>query len=356
MIPQENAHLRYACQMVLPGFNVEAQQKLANAKVLLVGAGGLGCPAAQYLTAAGIGSITIVDDDVISAGNLHRQILYAQHEIGRYKATIAAEKLQLQNPFITITAIVERVGADNVMELVRHCDIVVDGTDNFDTRYLLNDACYLLQKPLVYGAIYQYEGQVAVWNIATDDGKRTPHYRDVFPSVDATMVPNCAEGGVLPTIAGIIGCMQANEVIKYITGIGEILAAKLLILDVQTLQSRIIQLQPTSHTVVTALQKPITAPEINIATYKANITQYFLVDIRTSAERAVEHMGGVHLPMENLKANPQLLDQQKPVLLYCASGKRSYELVKILQQVISPQLYSLKGGMKAWMEAKTELP
>jgi molybdopterin/thiamine biosynthesis adenylyltransferase len=223
--------LRYSCQIALPGFNETAQLRLQQAKVLIVGAGGLGCPAALYLASAGVGTLSIVDFDSVSISNLHRQILYTPSDVGLKKAIVAADKLQQQNPGIKVTGYDIKIISTNVLEILGQYDIVVDGTDNFDTRYLLNDACVLTGKPIVYGAIYQFEGQLAVWNVSNDDGSRGPNYRDLFPQVDATQIPNCADGGVIPTLAGIIGCMQANEVIKYITKTGDLLAGKVMVFD-----------------------------------------------------------------------------------------------------------------------------
>lgn len=345
--------LRYSCQLNLPGFDEEVQKKLLAAKVLIIGAGGLGCPAAQYLAATGIGTLAIADDDTVSIGNLHRQILYTPAEVGKKKVLIATEKLQQQNPQINIIAIETRINSDNALDIIKDFDIVLDGTDNFETRYLINDACVLLNKPLVYGAIYQYEGQVAVWNIANEDGTRTPNYRDVFPEVDAAQIPNCAEGGVIPTLAGIIGCMQANEVIKYITGIGEILAAKILIFDAQTLQSRIIKIGNTSKTNITSVQSSSNVPVISIETLKHALHKniYHLIDVRTIEERNQINIGGQHIPIIELPGQLHNIEANKPIIFYCASGKRSAEAVKIIKKIKpSAEAYSLDGGMKSWME------
>lgn len=343
--------LRYSCQINLPGFDETTQQKLQNAKVLIVGAGGLGCPAAQYLAAAGIGTLAIADDDTVSIGNLHRQILYTPAEVGKKKVLIATEKLQQQNPQINIIAIEQRITSDNAMAILKGFDIILDGTDNFDTRYLLNDACVLLNKPLVYGAIYQYEGQVGVWNIANEDGTRTPNYRDVFPDVDGAQIPNCAEGGVLPTLAGITGCMQANEVIKYITGIGELLAGKILMLDAQTLQSRIIKIGAVSKTNITHITATFIVPTVSISEFKNNQHVYELIDVRTEEERSKFNIGGKHIPLNTFEEDGILFETNKPVLFYCASGKRSAEAVKkIKDKNKDAGVYSLEGGMKAWIE------
>lgn len=345
--------LRYSCQINLPGFEEAAQQKLKDAKVLVVGAGGLGCPSAQYLAAAGIGNLTIADDDTVSIGNLHRQILYTPAEVSLKKAVLAAQKLQQQNPQIKVTALDTRINSENALDILRDFDIILDGTDNFDTRYLLNDACVLLNKPLIYGAIYQYEGQVAVWNVLNEDGTRTPNYRDVFPEVDAAQIPNCAEGGVIPTLAGIVGCMQANEAIKYITGIGEILAGKILMFDAQTMQSRVIKIGTVSKTKITEIHKTEIVPVISIKEFQKNIDQniYELIDVRTLEERNDFNIGGLNIPVAILEKELQKIKTDKPIVFYCASGKRSAEAVKMLKKV-SPlaKAYSLDGGMKAWKE------
>ena len=202
---------RYKCQLALPGFGIENQQKLQDAKVLVVGAGGLGCPAALYLAASGIGTIGIADFDVVSVSNLHRQILYSAADVGLLKAEIACQRLRQQNPQITLTPITQKITHANAIQFISEYDIVVDGTDNFETKYLLNDACVLSGKPMVYAAIYQYEGQVSVLNALNSDGSRSPNYRDLYPSVNASQIPGCAEGGVMPSIAGITGILQANE-------------------------------------------------------------------------------------------------------------------------------------------------
>jgi sulfur-carrier protein adenylyltransferase/sulfurtransferase len=345
--------LRYSCQLSLPGFTEATQQRLQNAKVLIVGAGGLGCPSAQYLVAAGVGTIGIADDDVVSIGNLHRQILYTPAEVGKKKAIIASQKLQQQNPQIKIIPITERVTTENAMELIQQYEIVVDGTDNFDTRYLLNDVCVLQNKPVVYGAIYQYEGQVSVWNIVNEDGTRSPNYRDVFPEVDGSQIPNCAEGGVIPTLAGIIGCMQANEVIKYITQTGELLAGKILILDAESLQSRIIRLAHTTKTNITRIPETFNVPIISIHELRRNIERniYELVDVRSDEEREQFHIGGEHVPITKLKETSLNISNSKATVFYCASGKRSAEAVKqIKKQNPDANVFSLEGGMKAWLE------
>jgi molybdopterin/thiamine biosynthesis adenylyltransferase/rhodanese-related sulfurtransferase len=343
--------LRYTCQIALPGFSESAQRLLQQAKVLVVGAGGLGCPAAQYMAAAGIGTLGIADFDTVSISNLHRQVLYTPADAGKKKAVVASAQLQKQNPDIKVVAHDVSITSTNVLDIIAGYDIIVDGTDNFDTRYLLNDAAVITGKPLVYGAIYQFEGQVAVWNVINDHGEKTSNYRDLFPDVDASQIPNCADGGVIPTLAGIIGCMQANEVIKYITKTGELLAGKVLVFDAQTLQSRIIKIGDVTGTHITGLAETVIVPTISVAELKIGIKEHSLelVDIRTKSEREEFNIGGKHIPLDKLYPYIETLPVNVKTVLYCASGKRSGEAVKIIKQKIpNANVFSLEGGLKAW--------
>jgi molybdopterin/thiamine biosynthesis adenylyltransferase/rhodanese-related sulfurtransferase len=344
---------RYSCQVALPGFGEAAQQLLQQAKVLIAGAGGLGCPAAQYLAAAGIGTLGIADYDTISTSNLHRQILYTPADVGLKKAVVAANRLRQQNPPINIVTHDVEITSLNVIDIICHYDIIIDATDNFDTRYLLNDAAVLAGKPIVYGAIYQFEGQVAVWNVINKDGTRSPNYRDLFPQVDATQIPNCADGGVIPTLVGIIGCMQANEVIKYITKTGEMLAGKVLIFDALTMKSQIIKLGNTTKTNITTLVETVAIPTMSVNEVKKGLADNTLelVDIRTDQERDDIDIGGVHIEADELEDNLAYLNSGKTKVLYCSSGKRSGEAVKTIKQLLpNTQLFSLDGGLKAWFE------
>ncbi|MBS1689213.1 MAG: HesA/MoeB/ThiF family protein [Bacteroidetes bacterium] len=345
--------LRYSCQMALPDFSIAVQQKLLQAKVLIVGMGGLGCPAAQYLAAAGIGTLGLVDDDIVSISNLHRQVLYTPADAGQKKALIAARKLQQQNPQISIAALDLRLSSENAVSLMAAYDIIIDATDNIETKYLLNDACYLTGKSLVYGAIYQYEGHLAVWNATNTDGSRTPNYRDLFPNIDAAQLPNCADGGVIPTLAGIIGCMQANEVIKFVSGTGELLSGRLLILDAQTLQSRIIKLGIVTKIEITELTQTTHTSTISATQLKKELEQniYHLVDVRTVAEHTTFNIGGINIPLQELEAQLTKLNSDTTIILYCSSGKRSTEAVKLIQK-LAPELsvLSLEGGLNAWQQ------
>lgn len=351
----DNDLLRYSCQIALPGFSEAMQQRLQQAKVLIVGAGGLGCPAAQYLASSGVGTLGIADYDTVSISNLHRQILFTPVDVGQKKALIACDRLQQQNPQIKLVAHDIKITSSNVMDIIKGYDIIVDGTDNFDTRYLLNDAAFLSEKPVVYGAIYQFEGQLAVWNINNVDGTKSPNYRDLFPTVDATQIPNCADGGVIPTLAGIIGCMQANEVIKYITQTGEVLAGKVLVFDAQTLRSHIIKIGQVTQTSITQLIESVDMPVMSVAHVKKGLADGVieLVDIRTDQERDVIDIGGEHFETDELEDNLSYLDNGKTKVLYCSSGKRSGEAVKAIQSKLKQtKIFSLDGGLKAWFEAE----
>jgi molybdopterin/thiamine biosynthesis adenylyltransferase/rhodanese-related sulfurtransferase len=342
---------RYSCQIALPGFSEAAQQLLQQAKVLIVGAGGLGCPAAQYLTAAGVGTIGIADFDTVSISNLHRQILYTPADVGQKKSVIACLKLQQQNPGISLVPHDIKITSDNVMDIIDQYDIVVDGADNFETRYLLNDACVIAGKPVVYGAIYQFEGQAAVWNIINADGSISPNYRDLFPEVDATQIPNCADGGVIPTLAGIIGCIQANEVIKYITQTGELLAGKVMVFDALSLQSRVIKIGKTTKTNITQITKTIEVLTLSVADVKKGLADHTLelVDIRTDQERDEIDIGGTHFEADEINENMDYLTNPIVKVLYCSTGKRSGEAVKqIKQKAPNAKVYSLEGGLQAW--------
>jgi molybdopterin/thiamine biosynthesis adenylyltransferase/rhodanese-related sulfurtransferase len=352
----QNEWLRYSCQLALPGFGKEVQLKLQNAKVLIVGAGGLGCPAAQYLTATGIGTIAIADYDIISISNLHRQILYTPGEVGLLKAEIACKKLRGQNPGIDILPLTEKISAENVLSIIEDYDIVIDCTDNFETKYLLNDACVIKQKPLVYAAIYQYEGQLSVLNVFNNDGTYSPNYRDLFPNVHAAEIPNCADGGVIPTIAGIIGCMQANEAIKYISGSGDLLAGKILMMDAGNLESRIIKTGRVTKTTIDKLPETIPVVLISVGELKKSLdkNKFELIDVRSVEERSNYNIGGKHIPLNEMATILFENEMDKPIIFYCETGRRSAEAVKIVSKKFPDgHFFSLDGGLKAWK--KTEI-
>lgn len=342
---------RYSCQLSLPGFGREAQELLKQARVLIVGVGGLGCPAAMYLVSAGVGTIGLADDDVISVSNLHRQVLYNEAEVGQKKVIVAAERLSKQNLGIAIEIHPIRVDINNVAELISGYDLVVDATDNFDTHYLLNDACVMGGKVLVHGAIYQYEGHAAVWNVVNKDGTRSPNYRDVFPEVNAMQIPDCSDGGVLPTIAGIIGCVQANEAIKVITKQGEVLAGRMLIFDAQSMQSRTINIGQATKKNITALGEDTMTMTISKDSLKEILgnEELQLIDVRTVEEHTLFNIGGINLPVHDLENSKALLQADKEIIFYCTSGKRSMQAAKWLQeQMPEIKVRSLAGGINDW--------
>ncbi|MDQ0781278.1 HesA/MoeB/ThiF family protein [Chryseobacterium sp. W4I1] len=335
---------RYHCQMALPGFGISSQELLNDAKILIVGMGGLGCPSAQYLVSSGIGTIGLADDDTVSESNLHRQILYAPEDIGKSKVDIATKKLKQQNPSVKIIPFNFRVTSDNVMDLISDFDLIIEGTDNFETKCLLNDACVLSGKPLVYGAIYQYEGQVSIWNVKQKDGSFSPNYRDVFPDAENVQVPNCAEGGVIPTLAGIVGCMQANEAIKYFTNPEDSLAGKLWMMNVLNGRTQIIKLRKTSVQ-ITGL-----AQTVQVITFEKLMQEkgnFEIIDVRTPEEHLHFNIGGINIPVEELQDHLDYISGcSRPVLVYCQSGKRSAETVRKIKKAFpEKEIFSLKDGI-----------
>jgi adenylyltransferase/sulfurtransferase len=340
---------RYHCQMVLPGFGESTQERLKKGRVLIVGVGGLGCPSAQYLASAGIGRIGLADDDLVSERNLHRQILFSPDDVGLPKVEVAAGKLRAQNPDIEIIPYKIRVTSSNVMELIRDFDLVIEGTDNFETKYLLNDACVIAGKPLVYGAIYQYEGQMAIWNVLQQDGSFSPNYRDVFPDAESAEVPDCSDGGVIPTLAGIVGCMQANEAIKFLSGSDAVLVGKLWMIDLQQGITRAIKLKKSSAVKIDTLTGTI--PTIDIRDLR-NMHAYQLIDVRGRGEHEAFNIGGCNIPLDELGNRLEDLAVGGPIICYCSSGKRSVTAARmILKKCPDACVYSLSRGIAEVREA-----
>ena len=355
---------RYSRQINLKGFGEGRQSKLLAAKVLVIGAGGLGCPVLQYLCAAGIGEIGIADADLVSLSNLQRQVLYSIDDIGLPKAVQAAIRLQRLNPDCVIHTHVLRADALNALELIRYYDVIVDGTDNFPSRYLINDACVLLDKPLVYASVFQYEGQVAVFNVADAAGVKT-NYRDLFATPpSATDAPDCNESGVLGVLPGIIGLMQAGEVIKLITGIGKPLINQLLTWSVLTASAYTIKLQenPEAKHLIPADQTAfrntdyewlcsteITGVEQIGASSFAQLTteqDIMFIDVREAGEQPEAHFPHLQIPLSRFKEN-LLSIQKNRVVLFCQSGKRSLQAAQIIRESFgeSKKIYSLTGGI-----------
>lgn len=362
---------RYSRQIILSEIGIKGQQKLKNAKVLVVGAGGLGCPALQYLAAAGVGNIGIADSDKVDETNLHRQILFATDDIGKNKAAVAKNKLQKLNSNIRFIVHSLRLTSLNALDVLENYDLVIDGSDNFPTRYLVNDACVMLNKPLVFGSIFKFEGQVSVFNY--QDG---PTYRCLFPEPPADS-PNCDEIGVLGVLPGIIGTLMANEAMKIILGIGKVLSGKLFVIDALNFQTQLISfeknpknlkitelidyenfcaspLNPLSHRergkgagVVRGEVK-----EISVAELKKLIDEkkdFQLIDVREEWEYRTANIHGKNIPLGTLEKNIDKISKQKPVILHCKEGGRSKRAVQLLQQKYGfTNLRNLSGGIDAW--------
>ena len=362
---------RYHRQMILKDFGEAGQQKLLQAKVLVIGAGGLGCPALQYLTAAGIGAIGIVDDDVVALSNLHRQVLYSVNDIDFPKAEKAAEKLQQLNPEISIVVYSERLTTQNALSIMKAYDVIIDGTDNFATRYMINDACVLLQKPLVYGAVSQYEGQVAIFNYKKDDLDEGVNYRDLFPNPPKDdEVLNCAEAGVLGILPGIIGTMQANETIKLITGIGKPLINRMLTFNALTNQTYEIELfaRPETRSLIPENDEAFKETDYdwlcNSLTQQYEIDNAFFDDLLATGNvdvidvREVDEMPAIdeftyqQIPLNKLMESNSLI-QSDTVVIICQSGVRSLQSAKQLSAIYgtSKKIFSLKGGIIQWKKA-----
>ena len=340
---------RYARHLILPEIGLEGQQKLNRAKVLVIGAGGLGCPVLLYLTAAGIGTIGVIDFDKVDESNLQRQILYNTEDIGKYKANVAKEKLAKQNSFVNIISHVLQLTSINALEIISQYDIVVDGSDNFATRYLVNDACVILNKILVFGSIYKFDGQASVFNY-----KAGPTYRCLYPEppIDGEMA-NCAEVGVIGVLPGIVGTLQANEVIKIITEIGDVLSGKLLTFDALTMQFNTfdISLNPEHKNIYNLIDydsfcgitKEISADELK---EKIKLKQDFqLIDVREENEYQLKNIGGLLIPLNTLQNNLHKINKEKEVIVHCASGMRSKKAIAIFKENGFTNVYNLKNGL-----------
>ncbi len=357
---------RYARHIAIPEFGLEGQKKLKAAKVLVVGAGGLGSPVLLYLAAAGVGTIGIIDFDLVDDSNLQRQVLYTIADVGLSKAATAKKKLAALNPFIKINVYQEAYTTENALRIIENYDIVADGTDNFPTRYLTNDACVLANKVNVYASIFRFEGQVSVFNYLDKNGERGPNYRDLFPSPPPPgQVPNCAEGGVLGVLPGIIGSMQANEVIKIITGVGEPLSGRLFLFDAASFTTRILKVKKRKETSITELinyeQFCGIVPKSNTETMVQEITvsqlkqwqdeekDFQLIDVRKQFEWDIANLNAELIILDTLPNNVEKIAKDKPVVIHCRSGARSANAIRFLQENYGyTNLYNLKGGILAW--------
>ena len=369
---------RYARHLILPEVGVEGQQKLKAARVLCVGAGGLGSPLALYLAAAGVGTLGLVDFDVVDASNLQRQILHTTRDVGRKKLDSAEEKLAALNPAVHVVKHETMLSSANALEILKDYDIVADGTDNFPTRYLVNDACVLLGKPNVYGSVFRFEGQASVF--ATREG---PCYRCLYPEPPPPgMVPSCAEGGVLGILPGLIGVVQATEAIKLILGKGDPLVGRLLLVDALSMRFRELKLKKNPecpvcglHPTVTALIdyqefcgiKPEANPEIGQeTTLKNGIPQMtvqelkrrrdlgedlFVLDVREPYEYQIANIGGTLIPQGEVPQRLAEIDRNREIVVQCRSGGRSQRIAEFLAQQGYPNVKNLAGGILAWADA-----
>lgn len=359
---------RYQRQILLKEFGITAQQKLLQSKVLVVGAGGLGCPVLQYLVAAGVGTIGIVDDDVVSLNNLHRQVLYSVNDIGLPKAKVAAEKLKLLNDEININTYNIRLTNQNALSIIKNYDILVDGTDNFSSRYMINDACVLLNKPLIYGAISKFEGQVAIFNAMNKKNSRAVSYRDLFsnPPKDDEVL-NCAEAGVLGVLPGIIGTMMANETIKLITDLGEPLIGKMLTynaLDNSVCQFNLSsdneaqQLIPKDEDAFLKMDYDWLCSSQTNNDLEIDTVQFdelikdedsLIIDVREKDEQPyVDEFEHIQIPLNKVTNNKSLIKKDN-IIVFCQSGKRSLKAAEQLHKLFQGKhIYSLKGGIIEW--------
>ncbi len=369
--------LRYSRHLTLPDVGLAGQAKLKGARVLLIGAGGLGSPAALYLAAAGIGTIGLVDFDLVDRSNLQRQILHGTSGIGTPKTDSARARLQDVNPHVAVETFAERLSAANALDILRDFDIVIDGSDNFPTRYLVNDACVLLGKPNVYGAVFRFDGQVSVF-----DAKQGPCYRCLYaepPPPD--LVPSCAEGGVLGVLPGIIGSLQALEAIKLIVGFGESLIGRLVLFDGRRMQFRELAVEKdpdcpvcSENPTVTELidyeafcgvgdggrgigeGAEISAPELQLE--RRRKPDLVLVDVREPAEAEIARIDGArHIPLRQLPGRLSELPGHGEIVTLCHHGQRSLKAREILKGAGFANVRSLAGGIDAWSrEVDAEVP
>ncbi len=359
---------RYARHFALPDFGVEGQKKLKYSRVLVVGAGGLGCPVLLYLAAAGVGHIGIIDGDVVDDSNLQRQVLYTVADVGKSKALAAKERLLAMNPHIDIQAFTQHLTVENALDIISKYDVVADGTDNFPTRYLVNDACVLTGKVNVYASIFRFEGQISVFNLTQNDGERGVNYRDIFPTPPpAGLIPDCAEGGVLGVLPGIIGAMQASEVIKVLTNIGEPLAGRLFLFDAQTFTAKSLKIKKNAHYEpikqlidyeIFCGVKTVAIPEISVSELKqmqAQNIDFQLIDVREPYEYAVSNIGAILYPLSILPEKAVFLSKKTPIVVHCQSGARSAKAIAALQKLGFDNAVSLKGGIKTYL-ASSEKP
>ncbi|HTP27324.1 MAG TPA: ubiquitin-like small modifier protein 1 [Anaeromyxobacteraceae bacterium] len=359
--------LRYSRHLVMPEVGLEGQGRLKSSRILCVGAGGLGSPLALYLAAAGVGTIGIVDFDVVDATNLQRQVLYSTADVGRKKLDSAVERLRGLNPFLEIRPFETRLSSENALDIVRQFDLVVDGTDNFATRYLVNDACVLCEKPNVYGSIFRFEGQLSVFAL-----REGPCYRCLHPEPPPPgLVPSCAEGGVLGILPGLVGVMQATEALKLALGRGEPLVGRLLLIDALQMRFRELRLRKDpncpvcgSHPTIRRLidyeqfcgsrsEAATRIPEVSVEELKLELDagrDLYLLDVREPQEYQICNLGGHLIPVGELPRRMHELDPSRDIVAHCRSGGRSARAVEFLRRSGFGKVRNLVGGIRAWAE------
>jgi len=363
---------RYNRHIIIPGFGTAGQQKLKDARVLVVGCGGLGAPLLSYLVAAGVGTLGLMDDDLVDPSNLHRQVLFSLEDVGKPKVDAAAHRLHQQNPYVKLVSYQEKLTSKNALEIIGQYDIVADGTDNFPTRYLVNDACVLLGKTNVYASIYRFEGQLSVFNYIDQKGNSGPNYRDLYPSPPPPgQVPSCAEGGVLGVLPGIMGSLQANEVIKLITGIGEPLAGQLYVFDTLSFESRKLKFGKREDNPLRGNPPMLDAlidyeafcgigsqqedenhlehiTPLHLKEIQQRGDAHYLLDVRQPYEYDIANLGGHLIPLDQLSANFHKIPQDQTIIVHCRSGQRSQQAIAMLKEEGFQKLFNLKGGILAW--------
>jgi adenylyltransferase/sulfurtransferase len=365
--------LRYSRHLIMPEVGMEGQQKLKAAKVLCIGTGGLGSPLALYLAAAGVGTLGLVDFDVVDFTNLQRQIIHFTSDVGRPKLESAKEKIGAINPFVNVQTFNAKLSSDNALQIFSGFDIIVDGTDNFPTRFLVNDACVFTGKPNVYGSIFRFEGQASVF--AAQDG---PCYRCLYPEPPPPgLVPSCAEGGVLGILPGLVGVIQATEAIKLILGSGDSLIGRLLLVDALGMKFRELKLRKNPDCVVCGTHPTVTklidyeefcglrgqeqtvtttpdgVPEITVEELKQQLDakrDLFILDVREPHEYKICNLNGYLIPLNDLPKRLQELDSNKEMVVHCRSGARSAKAVAFLQQAGFNKAKNLQGGILAWAD------
>jgi adenylyltransferase/sulfurtransferase len=361
--------LRYSRHLIMPEVGMDGQLKLKSSKVLCIGAGGLGSPLILYLAAAGVGTLGIVDFDVVDFTNLQRQIIHSTADVGRKKLDSAEQTIHEINPFVEVKKFETLLNSQNALELFRDFDIIVDGTDNFPTRYLVNDACVLTGKPNVYGSIFRFEGQASVFAM-----KEGPCYRCLYPEPPPPgLVPSCAEGGVLGILPGLVGVIQATEVVKLILGNGDPLIGRLLLVDALGMKFRELKLRKNpdcpvcgTHPTVTKLidyqqfcgirgeeQKVTGIPQIQPEELKRRLDageDIFVLDVREPHEYQICNLGGYLIPLNDLPKRVSELDSSRQIVAHCKMGGRSAKAVEFLRQAGFKNVLNLAGGITAWSD------